>query len=195
MITIPRLAAFISGGGRSLENLARACAQGAPRAEINLVISSKPGVYGLTRAEKLGIPSLVIPKKDFPNVQAYSAAHFDLCREHQIDFVCLLGFLQLLRIPKDFKNRVLNIHPALLPAYGGKGMYGHHVHEAVLRAGESESGCTVHFCDDQYDHGEIIHQRRCPVLPHDSPETLAARVFEEEKKAFPEALVKLLNSR
>jgi len=193
--SLPRLAAFISGGGRSLENLAEVCARGDLQAEIVLVLSSRPDAYGLVRAKKLGIPSAVLRRKDFPDRQAYSEAHFDLCREKKVDLVCLLGFLQLLSIPDDFRNRVVNIHPALLPSFGGKGMFGHHVHEAVLRAGEAESGCTVHFCDDQYDHGEIIHQRRCPVLPDDDPDTLAARVFEEEKKALPEALGKLLGSR
>ena len=187
----PRLAAFISGGGRSLQNLAKACAHGEPDAEIVLVISSNADAYGLTRAKNLGIPSMVLPRNSFPDLKAYSDAHFDLCRKHRVDIVCLLGFLRLLRIADDFQNRVINVHPALLPAFGGKGMYGHHVHEAVLKAGATESGCTVHYCDDQYDHGTIIHQRRCPVLPDDTPETLAARVFEEEKKAFPEALVKL----
>ena len=115
-------------------------------------------------------------------------------RSQAVDLVCLMGFLLLLPIPADFERRVLNIHPALLPDFGGEGMYGNHVHAAVLAGGRAESGCTVHYCDNLYDHGEIILQRRCPVLPNDTVETLATRVFEEEKKAYPEALRRVLAS-
>jgi folate-dependent phosphoribosylglycinamide formyltransferase PurN len=111
------------------------------------------------------------------------------------DLVCLAGFLFLWRIPEPFIGRVINIHPALLPEFGGKGMYGHHVHEAVLTAGRKESGCTVHFCDNQYDHGPIILQRRVPVLPGDTPDILAARVFEQECIAYPQAVQLIAEGR
>src|SRR5262249_1110183 len=113
---------------------------------------------------------------------------FDLVRQSGADLVCMAGFLQLLPIPDDFRGRVMNIHPALLPAFGGKGMCGRRVHEAVLSAGEKGSGCTVHFAGREYDHGPIIVQRTVPVLEGDTPETLAARVFEQECEAYPEAI-------
>ncbi len=116
----------------------------------------------------------------------------EILSRHAIDYVVFAGYLKLLPIPPAYRGRVVNIHPALLPTFGGPGMHGRHVHEAVLAAGEKESGCTVHFCDDRYDTGAIILQRRCPVLAGDSPETLAARVFEEEKLAYPRAIRMLI---
>jgi phosphoribosylglycinamide formyltransferase-1 len=112
--------------------------------------------------------------------------------EHRIDWVVLAGYLKLVDIPASYRGRVVNIHPALLPDFGGAGMHGHRVHEAVLAAGRAESGCTVHLCDEVYDRGRVILQKRCPVLPDDTPETLAARVFELEKAAYPEALAGLI---
>jgi phosphoribosylglycinamide formyltransferase-1 len=112
-------------------------------------------------------------------------------RGHSPRLVCLAGWLHLLPIPDDFRQRVLNIHPSLLPSFGGKGMYGHHVHEAVLRSGVTESGCTIHFADDTYDTGPIVLQKRVPVLVGDTPETLAARVFAAECEAYPEAIAQV----
>ncbi len=152
-----------------------------------MVISNKAEAYGLERARQAGIPIHVVTKKDQPGEQ-FSQRIFDLVREANIDLICLAGFLQLLTIPDDFAGRVLNIHPALLPKFGGHGMYGHHVHEAVLAAGEKVSGCTVHIATNEYDRGPILVQKQVPVLSDDTPDSLAARVFEAECEAYPEAI-------
>lgn len=188
-ITHPtRLGVLISGGGTTLQNLAEAIARGELSASIACVISSNPKAYGLIRAKNLGLPSLVVARRDFPSTAEFSEALARVLRRHKVELVCMAGFLSLWPIPPDFRGRVLNIHPALLPNFGGKGMHGHHVHEAVLAAGEKESGCTVHLADDSYDTGPILVQRRCPVLAGDTAETLAARVFVEECLAYPEAI-------
>ena len=124
----------------------------------------------------------------FADVAAFSEHVFEVCDAAGVDLVCLAGWLQLLQIPPRWAGRGLNIHPALLPKFGGQGMYGRRVHEAVLAAGERESGCTVHVVTDAYDAGPIVLQRRCPVLPGDTPDTLAARVFAQECEAYPEAI-------
>lgn len=182
------IAVLLSGGGTTLQNLIDRIAAGTLSARIVQVISSKPDVFGVERAKRAGLPVEVLRRRDFPSVEAFSEQVFERCRRAGAGLVCLAGFLQLLRVPADFEERVLNIHPALLPKFGGQGMYGHHVHKAVLAAGETESGCTVHVVDNEYDHGPVILQRRVPVLPGDTPETLAARVFEQECEAYPEAI-------
>jgi phosphoribosylglycinamide formyltransferase 1 len=182
------IAVLISGGGTTLQNLIDRIAIGALRARIVLVISSRADAYGVVRAKQAGLPIGIVSRREFHSTEAFSKAIFELCGRNGTGLVCLGGFLHLVRIPKDFDGRVMNIHPALLPAFGGKGMYGRHVHEAVLAAGVKESGCTVHFVDNEYDHGPVILQRRVPVLKDDTPETLAARVFEEECEAYPEAI-------
>jgi phosphoribosylglycinamide formyltransferase-1 len=179
---------LISGGGTTLQNLIDRIGDGTLHAHIVQVISSKAEVRGNQRALDAGIPLEVIARKSFPSTEAFSERLFESIRRSGAELVCLAGFLQLLRIPSDFTRRVINIHPSLLPAFGGKGMYGHHVHEAVLKSGAKESGCTVHFVDDLYDHGEIILQNRVAVLANDTPETLAARVFEQECLAYVEAI-------
>jgi phosphoribosylglycinamide formyltransferase-1 len=190
-----RLAVLISGSGRTLANISQAIADGELRAEIACVISSRQGVYGIERAQKLGIPTHVVPRKSFASAADFSDAVYDIIRKHKANFVCLAGFLSLLSIPEDYKHRVLNIHPALLPAFGGPGMFGHHVHEAVLEAGCKVSGCTVHFCDDTYDTGPILVQRTCPVHDDDSADSLADRVFEQECLAYPQALKLIASGR
>jgi phosphoribosylglycinamide formyltransferase-1 len=184
----PRLAILLSGSGTTLQNLIDQIADGRLTARIVQVVSSKSNVQGIERARSAGLPTAVVERKQFDSVEAFSAATFEHCRAARADLVCLAGFLQLLRIPAEFAGRVLNIHPALLPAFGGKGMYGHHVHEAVLKAGVAESGCTVHLVDDEYDHGPIVVQKRVPVRPGDTRDTLAARVFAAECLAYPEAI-------
>jgi phosphoribosylglycinamide formyltransferase-1 len=181
-----RLGVLLSGTGRTLRNLIEKISSGALAAEIVVVISDRQGVLGITRAQEAGLPAFVT--KD-------AGATFDLLRRHRVDLVCLAGYLRLLRIPPDFAGRVLNIHPALLPKFGGKGMYGHHVHAAVLAAKERESGCTVHLCDDEYDRGEIVVQRKVPVLPGDDADTLAARVFAAECEAYPDAIATVARRR
>ena len=153
-----------------------------------LVIANRGEAYGLVRAEQAGVPTAVISRRDCSSREEFSQRIFALCRQARAELVCLAGFLQLLSIPEDYAGRVMNIHPALIPAFCGKGFYGHRVHEAVLEAGVKVSGCTVHFADNLYDHGPIIVQRTVPVLEGDTPEMLAARVFEQECEAYPEAI-------
>jgi formyltetrahydrofolate-dependent phosphoribosylglycinamide formyltransferase len=141
---------------------------------------------GVDRAREAGLPVEVIPRKEFESTPAFSEAVFAAIGD--VDLVVLAGFLSKLEIPERYRNRVMNIHPALIPAFCGRGMHGHHVHEAVLARGCKVSGCTVHFCDNEYDHGPIILQQTVPVLDDDTPETLAARVFAAECEAYPEAI-------
>jgi formyltetrahydrofolate-dependent phosphoribosylglycinamide formyltransferase len=183
-----RLAVFLSGNGTTLHSLLDRIADGRLSAQVVLVASNNADAYGLVRAEKAGIPSAVVDRKLFPSREEFSRKLFDLCRDKKADLVCLAGFLQLIQIPEDYQGRVMNIHPALIPSFCGKGYYGHHVHEAVLASGVKVTGCTVHFCDNQYDHGPIILQRPVPVLDEDTAESLAARVFEQECEAYPEAI-------
>ena len=171
-----------------MANIAEHIRQGKLPASIAMVISSTEKAGGIAKAQALGLPVRVIRRKDFADVEAYSQAMWEAIRPTRCDLVCMGGFLSLLRIPEDFEGRVMNVHPALLPKFGGKGMWGHHVHEAVLKAGEVASGCTVHFVDNQYDHGAIILQRSCPVLPGETPDSLAGRVMEQERMAYPEAI-------
>jgi formyltetrahydrofolate-dependent phosphoribosylglycinamide formyltransferase len=142
----------------------------------------------LQRAQKAGVGTLTLQRNSCASADEFSQRVFDACRKAQVELVCLAGFLQLLPVPADFEGRVLNIHPSLIPAFCGKGFYGHHVHEAVLAAGVKVSGCTVHFADNQYDHGPVVLQRTVPVLEDDTPKTLAARVFEQECEAYPQAI-------
>lgn len=183
-----RIAVLISGGGTTLRNLIEKIAAGRLPVEIRLVVSSSPTAGGLRFAADAGIPSTVIERKTFASQDDFSRAIFDRCRESKIDLIVMGGFLKRITIPDDFTNRVVNIHPALMPAFCGEGFYGHRVHEAVLDYGAKLSGCTVHFADNQYDHGPIILQRAVPVLDDDTPGTLAARVFEAECEAYPEAI-------
>jgi len=184
------VAVFLSGGGRTLENLLRHRDQHGLPIEIRLVISSRAGVRGLQIAERDGIESLVIRKSDHDDAE-YCRAMFDPVRRCGARYVVMAGFLKHVLIPDDFQNRVINIHPSLLPAFGGEGMYGLNVHQAALRRGVQFSGCTVHFVDNHYDNGPILLQRVCDVNRDDTPETLAARVFEQECQALPEALRRL----
>jgi phosphoribosylglycinamide formyltransferase-1 len=183
-----RLAVFISGSGTTLQNLLDQIANGRLNAQIVLVVSNQTGAPGLLRAERARIPAVTISRSDFANREEFSDKLFDQCRRAGSELVCLAGFLQLISIPDDFQFRVLNIHPALIPAFCGMGFYGHHVHEAVLAYGAKVSGCTVHFADNQYDHGPIIIQKTVPVLDDDTADALAARVFEKECEAYPEAI-------
>jgi phosphoribosylglycinamide formyltransferase 1 len=188
MTSSVRLAVLLSGGGTTLQNLLDQIADGRLRAQVALVVSSRADAFGLTRAEQAGVPTAVVAPKSYASTEEFSRRIFDLCRQARVDLVCLAGFLQLIRIPDDFQTRVMNIHPSLIPAFCGKGFYGHRVHEAALAYGVKISGCTVHFADSVYDHGPIILQRAVPVFDDDTPDTLAARVFAEECQAYPEAI-------
>src|SRR5262245_59651448 len=150
-----RIAVLLSGGGTTLQNLIDRIADGRLAATIVQVVSSRADAYGVERANRAGLPVAVVSRREAPDVAAYSDRIFALCRESRADLVCMAGLLQLLHLPPDFAGRVLNIHPALLPAFGGKGMYGRHVHEAVLAYGAKVTGCTIHFVDEHYDHGPV----------------------------------------
>jgi formyltetrahydrofolate-dependent phosphoribosylglycinamide formyltransferase len=177
---------LISGGGTTLENLIDRIADGRlQRVRISLVVSSRGAVRGVKIARQAGLPLEVVRRMDFPDEQAFSAAITAALDHAGVELVVMGGFLCLWRFPPRYRGRVLNIHPALLPTFGGKGMYGGRVHEAVLASGATESGCTVHIADEQYDHGPIVTQRRVPVLPDDTPEALAARVGQAERELYP----------
>ena len=186
-----RLGILLSGSGTTLQNIADTIARGELNATIAVVIASNSHCFGIQRAKNLpggGVPLHIITRKDAGSLEAFSEKIAATLRSHHVDLTLMAGFLALWTIPPDFQGRVLNIHPALLPRFGGKGMHGRHVHEAVLAAHEIESGCTVHFADNSYDTGPILLQRKVPVLPSDTPDTLAARVFEQECLAYPEAI-------
>lgn len=184
----PRLAVLLSGGGTTLANLADRIDDGRLDASIALVVASRPDAFGLERARNRGLPHRVVPWQGRSQADAFQAGITEAVDASGADLVVLAGFLRLWRVPERWAGRVLNIHPALLPKFGGRGMYGHHVHEAVLAAGETESGCTVHVATNEYDAGPVVLQRRVPVLPDDTPDSLAARVFEAECEAYPEAI-------
>ncbi len=185
--TLP-IAVLISGGGTTLRNLLEKKSAGQLDAEIRLVISSNPRAGGLRYADEAGIARQVVRKEDHADPQSFSEAIFGPCREAGIRLVIMGGFLKHVLIPPDFENRVMNIHPGLIPAFCGKGYYGQRVHQAVLDYGAKVSGCTVHFVDNEYDHGPIILQRVVDVLSDDTAESLAARIFAEECAAYPEAI-------
>jgi phosphoribosylglycinamide formyltransferase 1 len=180
-----RLAVLISGAGTTLRNLIDKIAAGELRAEITAVVSSSAEAKGLRHAAVAEIQATTVEPKSFASTADFSAAVFESCRAARADLVVMGGWLKLLAIPPDFAGRVINIHPALIPAFCGKRMYGPRVHEAVLAAGAKVSGCTVHFVDDHYDHGPIVAQRAVPVLEGDTPASLAARVFSVECELYP----------
>ena len=182
------LAVLLSGGGTTLQNIIDHIEQGALDATVACVIASRRDAYGLERARRHGIPAVALPRKDFPDDAAFNDAIWAEVRRHKADLVVLAGFMLLLHVPDDFRNRIMNIHPALIPAFCGKGMYGHHVHEAVLEHGVKVTGATVHFVDEEYDHGPIILQEAVPVLPDDTPDTLAERVQAKERELYPRAI-------
>lgn len=179
------LVVLLSGGGRTLLNLQDRIDDGSLDARVSLVIASRP-CAGVDRAVARGLRASVVPGR-IPRDRLAR-----LLDDARADLVVLAGYLQLVDVPDAYRGRIVNIHPALLPAFGGPGMFGHHVHEAVLRSGATESGCTVHLVDNRYDSGQILLQRRCPVLPGDTPDTLAARVFEQECLAYPAAIADLV---
>lgn len=183
-----RLVVLISGSGTTLQNLLDRSRDGRLDATVGGVVSSKPDTLGVERAKAAGVPVAVVEPK--PRA-TFSDRVFEAVRAFGPDLVCLGGWLHLVSIPPDFHRKVLNIHPSLLPAFGGKGMYGHRVHEAVLAAGVPVSGCTVHYADDTYDTGPIVLQREVPVLPGDTADTLAARVFAAECEVYPAAIEKI----
>jgi formyltetrahydrofolate-dependent phosphoribosylglycinamide formyltransferase len=183
-----KLAVLISGGGRTLKNFLDLIAEGRLPVKIPLVISSNPAARGLAIAADANIATAVFPRRSFNTDRSYGDAIFAACRDAGVDYVAMAGFMKLAPVPDDFTGRVLNIHPALIPAFCGHRMFGHHVHEAVLDYGVKVTGVTVHFVDNEYDAGPIIWQQPVPVFDDDTPDTLAARVFEVEKEAYPHVL-------
>jgi formyltetrahydrofolate-dependent phosphoribosylglycinamide formyltransferase len=182
------VAVLLSGNGTSLENLFEYIDRGKLNAEIALVISSKQDAFGLERARRRGVPAVAISRAKLPEIGAFNdAIHAELAK-YDVDLVACLGFLSLFELRGKFEGRTLNVHPALLPAFSGKGFYGHRVHEAVLNAGVKLSGASVHFVDAEYDKGPIIVQEAVPVLEDDTPDSLAERVQELERRLVPRAL-------
>ena len=183
-----RIAALLSGSGTTLQNILDHIDAGTLDAEVCCVISSREGAYGLERAQQRNVPALTVARKEYADTNAFSEALWTEARKHDPALVVLAGFMSLLRIPDDFENRIINIHPALIPAFSGEGMYGQHVHKAVLEYGAKVTGATVHFVDDQYDTGAIILQDTVPVVEGDTPDTLAERVQAKERELYPRAV-------
>jgi phosphoribosylglycinamide formyltransferase-1 len=183
-----KVAVLLSGNGTTLQNILDRIAAGRLDAQVVSVISSRADVFGLERARRAGIPAMAVPRKNFTSAEAFGDAVWSEIRKHSPGLVVLAGFMSLLPIPADFRGRIINVHPALIPAFSGKGMYGSHVHEAVIAYGAKLSGATVHFVDDEYDRGPIILQSAVPVLEDDTPETLAERVQAEERELYPQAI-------
>lgn len=195
-----KLAVLISGSGSNLQALIDACAAADYPAEIAVVISNRPGAYGLERAQKAGIDALIVDHKGFEGRVAFDSALLETLKPYGVDLICLAGFMRILtpEFIGQWENRILNTHPALLPKHGGKGMYGAHVHAAVLKAGDTQSGVSIHYVIPAVDQGEVIVQRSVEVSYCDTIETLAERVLEQEHIAYPIAVrivaEKLLNS-
>lgn len=183
-----RTAVLLSGSGRTLLNFVDRIERGELDARIEVVISSRPGVKGIERAASAGIETFVVPRKEFDDSMTFSAAINEILAGYDIELIVLAGFLSLYHAPAHLKDKIMNIHPALIPAFCGDKMYGHHVHEAVLEYGAKVSGCTVHFADDEYDTGPVIIQQAAPVLEDDTPDSLAARIFEIECDIYPKAI-------
>jgi phosphoribosylglycinamide formyltransferase-1 len=183
-----KLAVLISGGGRSLENLVEHISAGELDARIQLVVSNREDSGGLVRARNHDLPTTVVDAQKEMGPEQFSAAVFGQVQAAGCNLVVLAGFLRFLPIPENWLGRVINIHPSLLPAFGGKGFYGDRVHKAVLARGVKFTGCTVHYVDNIYDNGPILLQRCIEVADNDNVDSLAARVFEEEKIALPQAI-------
>src|SRR5215470_10001307 len=184
----PRLAVLISGSGSTLQNLIDRIEDGTLPVEIAVVLSSRADVFGLERAHRAGIPALTLARKSYENIERFNDALHAALEPFAVDLVVLAGFLSLFQPRERYAGRVLNIHPALIPAFCGTGFYGDRVHRAVLEAGVKVSGCTIHFADDEYDHGPIVLQGTVPVLDDDTPQTLAARVHALENELYPHAI-------
>jgi len=182
------IAMLISGGGTTLKNLIELRDRGELAVDFRLVVSSKKDVGGLAFAAAASIPCVVVPKRKTQTAAEHSESVFGPIRQSGAKLVVMGGYLQHVLIPDDFENRVINIHPSLIPSFSGKGMYGLRVHQAAIDFGAKVSGCTVHFVDNEYDHGLIILQRTCDVLDSDSAESLQKRVFELECLALPAAI-------
>lgn len=192
-----RLAIFLSGRGSGFQNLFRATEKGILSAEIVYVVSSSSKAGGLKLAISYGFETFVYCESDYESPAVASADMAARLKEKRVEQIALAGYLRLFppEIVQAYRNRITNIHPALLPKFGGKGMFGRHVHEAVIDGGEKESGATVHLVDERYDHGQILMQSRVNVYDDDTPETLSARVLIEEHKIYPQAIENLIQGK
>ncbi|MDP1832746.1 MAG: phosphoribosylglycinamide formyltransferase [Geothrix sp.] len=190
-----RLALFISGTGGNALNLLRACREGRVPGLPVLGLASTGSAGGLARLEAEGLATAVVVRTDFDSDEAFSEACYREAEAAGAEIICLCGWLKKLAVPPRWAGRILNIHPGLLPRYGGPGMYGMRVHRAVLEAGEVESGATAHLVDGEYDHGRILDQMRVPVLRGDTPEDLQRRVYAAEMELFPRALAAFLDKQ
>ena len=184
-----RIAIFASGSGSNAENLVNYF-EGHPEIKVTLVVSDRKGAFVLQRMARLGVAARFVPKEDFENGELVT-----VLQKQRIDLIVLAGFLKLVPVSllHAFPGRIVNIHPALLPKFGGKGMYGMHVHEAVVKAGETKTGITIHFIDDKFDEGEIIAQYETEVMPTDTPETVASKIHDLEMKWFPVVVEQVCN--
>ena len=188
-----KFALFISGGGGNALNLVRACREGRIPAEPALVVASKATAPGVLKLRNEGLLVVVLDPKDATSDEAYSEVCLGVAEASGADFIALAGWLRKLVIPPEWDGRILNIHPGLLPRFGGPGMYGMHVHRAVLASGERESGCTVHLVDNEFDHGRKLAESRVRVLPDDSPESLQQRVYAAEMEIYPKAMAEYIS--
>lgn len=184
-----RVAIFASGSGSNAENIANYF-KGSDAIEISLILANNPEAYVLERAKKMGIESVVVTGKEFRAADKV----LEILKERNIDFIVLAGFLLLVpaKLIEAYPGKIVNIHPALLPKHGGKGMYGDHVHEAVVAAGDTESGITIHLIDERYDCGTTFFQATCPVLPTDTPHDVAEKVHALEYEHFPRVIEEII---
>jgi phosphoribosylglycinamide formyltransferase-1 len=189
MGNLKKIAIFASGSGTNAENLFHYF-KDSPTIKIDCILSNKPSAYVLERSKKMKLDSFIFNRQQF-----YENDYvLDILASRSVDWIILAGFLWLIpvKLIKAYPNRIINIHPALLPKYGGKGMFGHYVHEAVIANKEQESGITIHYVNEKYDEGEIIFQGKCPVEPTDTPESLASKIHELEYTHFPKVVEKCI---
>ncbi|NLU35760.1 MAG: phosphoribosylglycinamide formyltransferase [Clostridiales bacterium] len=191
------IAVLISGGGSNLQAILDAVDDGRIPAKINLVLSDRPGAYGLERARKRGIPAVCVDRKQFRDPDSFNQAVLNELKKHNAEYVVLAGYLSILspELVNSYPDRIINIHPSLIPAFCGKGFYGEKVHKAVLDYGVKITGATVHFVDEGTDTGPIILQKAVEVLPDDTVESLAQRVLEAEHELLPKAVAMLVKGR
>ncbi len=190
-----RTVVMLSGSGTTLQNLIDRQERGELPIQIVQTISSRHDAYGIERARRHGIPTQIIARKDFPSWEAFNAAMSEAVDSVHPDLICFAGFMSLFRPDPSYYGRIMNVHPALIPSFCGKGMYGHHVHEAVIQTGVKITGCTVHFVDEQYDTGPIILQKAVEVRDDDTPDTLAERVQAAERELYPKAIQLFVEGR
>lgn len=183
-----QVAVLLSGSGTSLENLFDHIDRGLVDADVSVVVSSKADAFGLERARRRGVPAVAVPRKQHPDLAEFNDVLHRELAQYDVDLVALLGFLSLFELRGTYEGRAINTHPALIPAFCGKGFYGHHVHEAVIASGVRVSGATVHIASDEYDKGPILLQEAVPVLSSDTADTLAARVQAMERRLVPRAI-------